>query len=608
MPDDDAEAMAQPASLADIQWAVGEVIEETRKRMETEFADHTEQFIQAMRFQLQCHAVDQHTAVAQHTDLLEKVARKLEIEIAAKSDRPNVTPHQHPAVRALGEPNVDAQTTTYARSEDTLRPPVTLGLSQKADNNTGTMSHSTAGLGNALVLESARFDVQRALGYTTEDLRRPQSARTSTFQISKRARESINKEMNAIQRIATSNAYENLWGVVIILNSLCIGLQANSRALSPMEHCEMPWEDVNLAFTILFSLELACRIAVLRLRFFCGASKRWNLFDLVVVTCGVAEEAMHRLIIRGLCTEDATEFGKGITALRTLRVLRIVRIVRAVRVMSYFRELRVMVQSVLSCILPLFWVCMLLLVIQWIFAVYLVHIATDQIEQKVAADGASAMQSQEVRDLAEFYGSLWLALYTLFLSVTGGLDWGEASNALRKVELYHAVILYIFFIALTVFAVLNVVTGVFVENATKLAGQDRDLVIQHNLAQREEYIEDALTVFREADTDHSGLVTWEEFQSHLADPRVQAFFSVLELSGTEARRLFRMLDLDRSGTVSPEEFVTGCMCLKGTAKTLDVAALLMEHKQANQELSASMAQMLQRLEELMPGEAERDSV
>merc|ERR1719362_1662991 len=99
-----------------------------------------------------------------------------------------------------------------------------------------------------------------------------------------------------------------------------------------------------------------------------------------------------------------------------------------------------------------------------------------------------------------YYGSLWLSLYTLFLSVTSGLDWGGASDALRHVEMYHAVLLYIFFIALTVFAVLNVVTGVFVENATKLAGQDRDLMIQDNLNQREEYIEDALTVFHEADT------------------------------------------------------------------------------------------------------------
>merc|ERR1712242_113048 len=93
---------------------------------------------------------------------------------------------------------------------------------------------------------------------------------------------------------------------------------------------------------------------------------------------------------------------------------------------------------------------------------------------------------------------------------------------------------------------------------------------------RTKYIKEALTVFHDADKDHSGMVTFDEFEQHLLDPRVQAFFQCIELDPVEARRLFRLLDVDGNKEVDADEFVAGCMCLKGHAKTMDVAALLME--------------------------------
>jgi len=129
-------------------------------------------------------------------------------------------------------------------------------------------------------------------------------------------------------------------------------------------------------------------------------------------------------------------------------------------------------------------------------------------------------------------------------------------------------------------AILNVVTGVFVEQATKNAQRDRDLFIQDQLQKRSQYITDVMTIFHEADDDHSGLVTLQEFETHLEDKQVQAFFTSLDIDTTATRRLFRLMDLDGSGAVSPEEFVTGCMCLKGNAKTMDVAALMFAHNRS----------------------------
>ena len=60
--------------------------------------------------------------------------------------------------------------------------------------------------------------------------------------------------------------------------------------------------------------------------------------------------------------------------------------------------------------------------------------------------------------LYESFGSLHLAMHTLFRSITGGLDWAVYAKALAEVN-WLWTYLFTAFIAFSVFAVLNVMTG-----------------------------------------------------------------------------------------------------------------------------------------------------
>merc|ERR550525_495803 len=104
-----------------------------------------------------------------------------------------------------------------------------------------------------------------------------------------------------------------------------------------------------------------------------------------------------------------------------------------------------------------------------------------------------------------------------------------------------------------------------------MALRDRDLQIQIQLEQRETFIKSLLNVFNEADRNHNGYITWKDFEAHVYDKKVQAFFNHLELGGVDPERLFRMLDWEGTGKVEAKEFVTGCIRLRGGAKTMDVA-------------------------------------
>jgi len=389
-------------------------------------------------------------------------------------------------------------------------------------------------------------------------------------------------ENNAVQKFVESTRFELLSGIVIIANVVVMGIQADQRIRDPHPSCDLTWDLVNLGFNVFFVVELALRLGAFGRRFLRGKDKGWNCFDMVIVGCGIIEEIVQwSIVLKGKCSDSNGEFGAGIDAVRVIRVLRLMRLGRVIRVMHHFSELRIMVRSVLVCLAPLCWACILLLLIQWCFGVFFCTIAADHISSnlvgKSSAERDDWLKDPEVTSLTLYWGSLWMALYTLFLSVTNGLDWHQAADSMSTIG-WHPYIFYIFYIALTSFAVLNVVTGVFVENAMKIALRDRDLQVQVQLEQRKKIMERLLSVFNEADNDRDGTISWDDFEAHIGDPKVQAFFSHLELGGADAGRLFRLLDRNGNGKVDAEEFVTGCLILRGGAKTMDVAAVMLEQQ------------------------------
>merc|ERR1712032_1508758 len=91
-----------------------------------------------------------------------------------------------------------------------------------------------------------------------------------------------------------------------------------------------------------------------------------------------------------------------------------------------------------------------------------------------------------------------------------------------------------------------------------------------------------VTFFEEADKDHSGMLSWEEFKTYLQNSKVKAYFQALELDVSQAHKLFTLLDADNSDQVGLHEFLEGCMRLKGQAKSIDVNMLLYESERVFQ--------------------------
>merc|ERR1712151_48339 len=87
----------------------------------------------------------------------------------------------------------------------------------------------------------------------------------------------------------------------------------------------------------------------------------------------------------------------------------------------------------------------------------------------------------------------------------------------------------------------------------------------------------------EGDTDGGGEICRREFKALFADQRVRAWLAEMGLDVREAEGLFSLLD-DGDGLISFDEFISGVLRLRGGAKTLDLATLLLENKKIHMKL------------------------
>lgn len=141
------------------------------------------------------------------------------------------------------------------------------------------------------------------------------------------------------------------------------------------------------------------------------------------------------------------------------------------------------------------------------------------------------------------------------------------------------------------FAVLNVVTGVFCQSAIESSQNDHEAMIATFLKNQRVFTTRFANLFHTIDEDGSGMITKDEFEHHLKDPRVIAYFATLDLEPKDAMQLFELLGDDQEIGVAFDDFVMGCLRLKGPAKSCDMARLLFEQKLIKQQLDVLYEQL-----------------
>lgn len=355
--------------------------------------------------------------------------------------------------------------------------------------------------------------------------------------------------------------------VLVALNTIFIGIQVEvniSRAqFQQVEPVWIRWLDV--CFTLAFILEMVARLAIFRCAFFRGDDRNWNLFELILVLSAVAE-----------WTFSVFDY----SFIRSLRVFRAIRVARVVRLVRIIRPLRLIVASIVCSLESLAWAFVFLAFVLYICAIFILK----DVEGHMRSRGASNVD----KDLMRFYGSLGDTMLSLFMAISGGYDWWELLRPLDTVAKNWYTLFFVFYVAVVVFGIMNILTAIFVESASHVSEIDRDLVIHEQFCRRNSSVNAMKRIFHAADTDKSNTITKIELEAHLQDPQVNAYLRFLEINIHEARGLFQLLDVDEKGQVTIEEFVMGMLRLQGSAKGVDAATLMYENKRIFARLTVFM--------------------
>eukprot|EP00435_Cladocopium_sp_Y103_P071520 s7_g37.t1 len=376
---------------------------------------------------------------------------------------------------------------------------------------------------------------------------------------------------------------------LIFINLILLGIELDVSTSLGQDDIPRWFEIVNFVIVSIFMLELVLKMYARGYRaFFAGDDGGWNVFDSCIVVVSLLESVISSQL--------------ELSHLRVMRFARLVKTFRGVRVMRllhYISALRTLAHSILNTMRSLFWTLVLLLLTFYSFALIFTQAVLDhcRIETVMQTGDPNAVPVCESR-LDRYWSNVPQSMLTLFMSITGGLSWIDALEALTNFSVF-ALSFFVIYIVLTVFAVLNVVTGVFCNTAIESAAVDKEIAAITQLKKHRDLSQSLHEIFDEMDADRSNTITLDEFREALASTKLPHFLESLGIATTDAWALFAFLDSDQSGDIEVEEFVSACLELNGPAKSYQIAQMSRENKvtrRALKQMSTMMADMKAQLE------------
>jgi len=369
-----------------------------------------------------------------------------------------------------------------------------------------------------------------------------------------------------VAKIVRSQKFDIFCAFALLSNAVVVGIQVETLATSPKDKEPVVFLVMEYIFTLWFLFELLLRLYGIGIReFFLGFECCWNAFDCAVVITGTAETVISLIVSQG--GSDSSSSGMAnISAFRTIRIARVVRVVRVLRLMRFFHSLRILVKAIFSTVRSCMWTSLLLCMILYIFGLLFAQAVTEYLDN---ADEMEVALSPNTEALNVYFGSLFRSVFTCFKSILGGVDWDIAVTALSDLGFFYVMMFTILIIFVNL-AVMNVISGLFLQSAIEQAQQDLENMISQQREEKEKYAKRFEHVFEQIDHDGDHVISMQEFEQALTKSMMQGLLQALDIEAGNAWTLWKLLDVNGDGRLERSEFVDGCLKLKGMAKSIQI--------------------------------------
>jgi len=375
------------------------------------------------------------------------------------------------------------------------------------------------------------------------------------------------KDYGCLIRIAENRKFKSWCMLVLMFNSGMIAYTADWQLKQPGAGEPLVFAVLEISCLCWFFIELLIRIQAHRCYFFVNADANWNILDFVLVCISVVDLVLDRIVGAGM--------GGNVGFMRLLRLLKLARVLRALRTFHFFNSLSQLLESLQKSFSAMFWGFIMLGFVLYLFALVFMQALLGVL---IESDDLDPLVHNRI---VSNFGSLAKTLVSLYMSVTGGNDWGDYFDIVSYAGVFYGV-LFLLFTFTTYFALFNILTGMLVEKAFVSNKPDR----AENILRQRRYLAEQKSQFVEIcnvlDTDGDGEISWPEFKKQMTNPVLLSYMASIGIEVDDVKLFFQTcLGSTSSAAIDEaqipiEQFVRGCLQMKGTATSIDMQRLLLD--------------------------------
>jgi len=375
------------------------------------------------------------------------------------------------------------------------------------------------------------------------------SRKTINVEADKKAEAKIPKGHELLDTCSTrfvhSSFFQNATLFVIVLNGLWIGIDVQWNHPNLVKNGKAPLEPVSIVvengFCVYFTFEIVTRIVAFgKHNVTDNKLNRWFIFDSVLVTFMVVETWILLIV-------EALTGGGGGGILSKFSCLRLLRLSRLTRLMHSLPELLTLVRGMINAARAVGVVLMFMILLMYIFAI----VFTSQLGDPGAPEHLEA-DPYWVRDsdptAQELFSDMGSSMMTLFTRGLLGDNLAETLQAIkdrageyscedgectRKGGPLWLMWVFIVFMIMSAFCILNMLVGVLCEVIEETAREEEEASSQQELSNN---IRDCFVLFDETGDNE---ITKKEWANMKGNDKVRG--SMLKL-GVDERRMDESLD------------------------------------------------------------------
>ncbi|CAE7191499.1 CACNA1H [Symbiodinium sp. KB8] len=374
------------------------------------------------------------------------------------------------------------------------------------------------------------------------------------------------KKTGVWQAMARNDKFERLTLMVICINAIYIGVDADNNKASTTISAEWPYQVCDHAFCLFFTFELAVRFAAFERKRNC-LRDMWFIFDTTLVILMVFETWILSIVL--LIVQSADGGGVATGPLRLLRLLRLSRLVRLLRslpeLLTLVNGMRAAARAVISAL-------MLIIGLNYVFAI-IINMFLRDIQYPMCSDGnSSGFCSEEGNMMERKFNTLGVSMWSLALHGTFMDAISDLLEDMRDLEnletgggwvlAWSMIFVFFLYVLLTNITVMNMLIGIVCEvvSEVKLSDEKNTAVVylKRNLR----------NLLIELDEDNNNQISKRELNAASKLPRAREVLKELDVNVDNLIVLTEPLfeqdaDAGREQEVTREELLNVILDMRG---------------------------------------------